>query len=153
MTIFLTILSGVLVFVLGQILLIFVVQPINRQIEAISEVADFLIFYANKYTNPGREGLGLSMDDKKEEALKEVSNKARALASKLIVCTQAIPFYKGLVRIKLARDLENIQKASQGLFYLSNNLFQASDALDNYHQSQEIAEALAIYSEFRPDVS
>lgn len=50
--IFTTVVSGTLVFVVGQIILKFIIEPIHKQKEIIGEIADALIYYANLYTHP-----------------------------------------------------------------------------------------------------
>lgn len=123
------------------------VQPLNKQYETISEIADFLIFYAHRYTNPGSALLPDHGD--RIADLKEAGIRARTLASAIIVRTQAIPFYNVFVRLNLAQKTSSIQTASQGLFFISNNLREVGGSIDNYKMSQKVADALGIYKDFR----
>lgn len=146
-TIFLTIFAGVSVYVLGQMAMMFLIQPFNRQRTTISEIADFLIFYANQYTNPG-----LKLDNEKRRAqLEEVRLKARSLASALIVRTQAIPTYKLLAKFRMTRKLSQIREAYGGLIFISNNLYEEGGAIKNYEMSKNIATALGISTELRAE--
>ncbi len=58
-----TILGGFIVFVLGQIVVKFFIEPIHEQSKTIGEIAYSLIFYANLYSNPGN-----SFPDERKEA-------------------------------------------------------------------------------------
>ncbi|MCI0439395.1 MAG: hypothetical protein L0177_09720 [Chloroflexi bacterium] len=71
---FWTIVAGVLVFVIGQAILKFVLEPLQEFRRTVSEIAHALIEYANVYGNPG---LG------DEQKLKDASSALRRLSSKL----------------------------------------------------------------------
>jgi len=49
----LTVLGGVLIYIIGQIISLFFIEPIHEQKKIIGEVDDALGFYANIYCNPG----------------------------------------------------------------------------------------------------
>ncbi len=84
MTIFITILSGVIVFVLGQTILKLFVEPWQMQRECIAKISNSLLLYANVYSNPG--------NNSKEEATL-VSSEIRKLAAELVASCNRIPFY------------------------------------------------------------
>lgn len=48
-----TILGGVFVFSLSQLILKFLIEPIHEQRKAIGEILFGLVYYANSYANPG----------------------------------------------------------------------------------------------------
>ncbi len=48
-----TILGGVFVYVAGQLLTRFFIDPYHEYRKCVGEIADALIFYANIYSNPG----------------------------------------------------------------------------------------------------
>lgn len=146
MTVFLTIFIGVSVYVIGQIILRFVVEPMTAQRDTISKVADFLIFHANRYTNPGAP----KTDERKDE-LDETRVLARTLASQLIVRTQAVPGYERLSKTAFMRSLGEVRSASKGLLFLSNNLYDAGEAIKNYKVANDVANALGISTEFTPE--
>ncbi len=54
-TVFLTVLSGVSVYVIGQIVLKFVVDPLHAQRKTRGKVIDFLIQHETRYRYPGTE--------------------------------------------------------------------------------------------------
>ena len=66
LTTFLTVISGSLVFVLGQLFIEFVLKPMRKYKELRAKVAYSLYFYANRYTN------GL-MDDKDRQSFRELA--------------------------------------------------------------------------------
>jgi NTP pyrophosphatase (non-canonical NTP hydrolase) len=53
----LTVIIGVSVYVLGEVIIEFYIKPVNELSDTIGEVLDSLVFYANIYTNPARTGL------------------------------------------------------------------------------------------------
>ncbi|EOD3173389.1 hypothetical protein P7U51_003446, partial [Citrobacter freundii] len=52
MSVFITVLSGVLVFVIGQIVVKLIIEPINDFKKERSKIIYDLVFYANKLANP-----------------------------------------------------------------------------------------------------
>ena len=67
-----TIFGGFVVFVLGQMTLKFLIEPIHSQAEITGQIAHSLIFYANLYGNPGS---GKTTDmDKASEVLQPSSS-------------------------------------------------------------------------------
>ena len=134
MIIFLTILSGVFVFVLGQITLKLFVDPWQKQRECISMIAHHLLLYANVYANPGT-----GTDDINNEA----STETRKLAAELIASCKRIPFYNALTKIKLFPTMEVILKVQKHLVGLSNSTHNG-DPLANASRSDNIKILLGI---------
>lgn len=137
----LTVVVGVLVFVLGQLVLGFLVQPIQEQRKLIGEIADGLIFYGNIYGNPER---GVS---KRGE---EAANRLRQLSTLLLSRTELIPLYGVFSVVRFVRPGEAIGKAARGLMGLSNNINLAPDAdvhgagVQNDRWRKDIVEALKL---------
>jgi hypothetical protein len=109
-----TILGGFIVFVLGQIVVKFFIEPIHEQSKTIGEIAYSLIFYANLYSNPGN-----SFPDERKEA----EEKLRSLASLLISRTHIIKPYGLFEEIKIVPKRNSITEASKNLILLSNSIF------------------------------
>lgn len=84
MTVFLTILAGVSTFVLGQILLKLILEPVQDLKRTISRIAHHLSESANVYANPK------TPDDEKQA---ETSQKMRELSSALCANMYLIPNY------------------------------------------------------------
>jgi len=117
-TVFLTVLSGVLVFVLGQIFSKFFIEPIYEQKEIKGKISDALIFYANLYTNPK---LGNEFDRPKERG--DATLLFRNLACELVSKTHMIPCYKYLSILQIVTKRKNIFDAHHDLIGLSNSMY------------------------------
>ena len=116
LTVFLTVISGTLIFVSGQIINKFIIEPIHNQSKIIGEVSDTLIFYANIIHSPGFVGI------EKEKILHE---KLRELASRLLTKSDMIKGYSFFQKIGIVIEKSNISDAYHGLIGLSNE-FPAS---------------------------
>jgi len=141
-TIFYTVLSGTLVFVIGQIIQKFFIDPIHDQKKIIGDIADNLIFYAQIYANPAKE-----TSDKYNEA----SKKIRELSSKLSSKTYLIPAYKYLTLFKVVKDINKIKEASRSLICISNRVYENGATKDginlgikNSEEADKISELLNI---------
>lgn len=117
-TVFLTVLSGVLVYVIGQIFSKFFIESIYKQKEVIGKISDALIFYANLYTSP-KPGKVFDRPEGREEA----SDLFKRLACELSVKTDAIPCYNFLSFIKIVRKKKYITEAHCDLTGLSNSMY------------------------------
>jgi hypothetical protein len=113
-----TILGGVTIFVLGQIILKFYIEPIQQFRLHIGKITDALIFYANLYSNPGTNV---------KEQVKEASNEIRKLASELISTSAVVPLYRTWSSLKIIPKLKNIKEARSNLIGLSNSLFSSQN--------------------------
>ena len=115
-TAFYTVLSGYLVFILGQITINFLLNPIKCQKETIGEIQDAVIYYANVFS---------SMMNK--DTQNEAAEKFRKLATKLVSTTRVIPFYPQLQSIFGLPSLKNIESAHHSLIGLSNGVGHERD--------------------------
>lgn len=158
-----TILGGIVVFVVGQIVAKFVIEPLYEQSKLIGEIANSIIYYAN--AGGGLEPYYLqniqnvSKQDGLDETTKELvieryreliknewarSDEARISlrqkASQLMGTTNAIPFYTLLVVISLGQlpTKKAILEASQELIGYSNDTKSGMD------RSRKIAKKLRI---------
>jgi len=134
----LTIIGGVIVFLLSEIINKFIISPIHEQKKIIGEIADSLIYYANIYT---------SQVGAKQEQLIEASEALRQLATLLRSKTQLIPSYSVFVAMHVVLPIDNINTASRELIGLSNAIFQKQDHLANLtseDRADRIADALNI---------
>jgi hypothetical protein len=110
-----TIFGGFFVFVLGQIVIKFFIEPIQKQSEAIGDIAHSLIYYADQYSNPGSG---------KPEDIKETSNVLRKLASELVAKTYVIKLYIIWESLKLVPKRNAIMEAHSNLIGLSNIVYE-----------------------------
>jgi hypothetical protein len=112
MEIFFTVISGVLIFILGQIFLKFFIEPYYLCREVVGMIVSNLIFYSRLYCNYFNV---TSIDDKRERQI--ASDKLRDLSTELIVKVSAVPFYDKLF------DLKDIKEAARDLILISNRMF------------------------------
>ncbi|MGJ0483876.1 MAG: hypothetical protein ACR65R_04995 [Methylomicrobium sp.] len=137
MTIFSTIIAGVFVFVLGQIVLKWIIEPIQKFREVIAEIVFYL---ASDYSDI----LNASIVEK-EIALSAGKNLKR-LGARLVSSQQLIPFYKRLRKIYGLPELEDIVKASERLSRISKDMWSNAD--DKYDKlnlyRKEICEYLNV---------
>ena len=138
MTVFLTILAGVITFVIGQIVIKLLVDPVHQLKLEIAEISHALIMYANIYANPNTAT--------KEKEI-EVSDILRALSSNLNGKAYLVPFYGYVQKSFGLPEKENIYTAAKSLIGLSNGVFSKSDnaSIHNAHLRQKVCDLLNIY--------
>jgi hypothetical protein len=134
MTIALTILSGLALLVVGQIIIRSFIDPVYELRKLRGEVADALIFYANLYMNPGHEHKSPEID--------AAVNALRSLGSRLATRRYAIPFYRLFV-FRAVPPSDSIERASRNLTGLSNNIYRG-DIAYNEKRRRDIVEALKL---------
>ena len=130
----LTILGGILVFVVGRIIERFSIEPIHEQLRLTGEIADSLIFYANLYSSPG---IG------NPEKMGEASKVLRQQASQLMARTHVIPWYKLWQLLRIVPKHTDVIEASRNLIGLSNSIHQG-DPMVNNDRRKEIEKRLRI---------
>ena len=129
-----TIIVGVTVYVIGEILNQFMIKPIIELKEEIGRVASSLTYYAYIYSNPKTANRETEL-----EASHELRLRASELRAKMNNVSKMM-----LSRCKLSK--ENVKKASEGLIFLSNALFSGKP-LGNYEKRKEIENLLNIEHE------
>jgi len=129
-----TVIVGVIVFTVGQVLVKFLIEPIYEQRRLVGTIADSLIYYAHY------------LADSFERSIKEVGeapDKFRRLASELMAKTVAIPGYHFWGWLRVIRPFKQVIRARGALFGLSNTLHRA-----NWERkvalAREVASALKI---------
>lgn len=98
----LTVTGGVIIFVVGQIVQKFLLEPLHEQAKAIGETLFCLTHYASWYANPGRG---------KDDDLTQASNAIRDSASRLKATTNAVVCYGLFAAMRLAPQKENVERA------------------------------------------
>lgn len=110
-----TVISGVIVFVICQYLVIVLLQPIQRYKELKEKISYYLVKYANLYANP------INIDDcyeaVMEDEYKEAKSKIRELAAEIRGYIEILP----LLRIGIPSK-EKLKNASTRLIFISNNM-------------------------------
>ncbi len=116
--VFWTVLAGVSVFVVGQLFLRVVVDPIQELWKLTGEIAHSLIYYANVYSS-------LTAPDRKEEAKVAFRDKAAQLQAK----AYAIIWYSLWWLLRLTPKKSDVIESSRCLIALSNfSIDTSSDA-------------------------
>ncbi len=104
-TMFATILSGVLVFVMGQFALRLVIEPLQEFSKIRGEINSALIYYANFLSNPGT---GTS------EKQNEISDNIRRLSSRLMASANSVKWYGLLFKLRLVPcGLSDVEKSAR----------------------------------------
>ena len=132
---FITIFSGVSVFVVGQFIVKALIEPYRDLAKVIGEIAFVLIFYANVYTKPGipeLENASVTPSAEPDESisrrtkqLDDVQVAFRKLASDLMARRHAIPVYVLWETFRLVPKRSDILAASRSLIRISNNMFNS----------------------------
>lgn len=131
----LAIISGVSIYVLGQITIKFVIEPIHAFRKVIGEINYSLLFYAQAIHTP--------VGDRESE--KQANEKLRQLASDLQAKAFSIPIYGGLSKIipSLLPEKSKVEEATKSLIGLSNSVF-SEDRSRNYKRVEKIGELLKL---------
>jgi len=136
--VFATAISAVLVFVAGQIVQRFVIEPVQEQKRLIGEIAHVLLFYANR----GPEGV--EMGTFTAEHIHEASHHLRNLAGRLRSSLFYVPFYDALALLGRVPKKYDVLEAAKLLVGWSNGILNKGSGPDNIRQRRIIAEKLGI---------
>ncbi|MDB5056003.1 MAG: hypothetical protein JWM44_4053 [Bacilli bacterium] len=120
----LTVIGGLIVFVIGQIILKYIIEPISDYRKIKSSISITLVYYANSYLNP----IEINDDNMKYEALRnernEVQTKIRKLASELTGSVQVIPFYFLFYLFGIIPSRKKLLEVATNLIGISNSLWE-----------------------------
>lgn len=108
--VFYTVLSGTLVFVSGQILQKFILEPFQEYKKTVGRIDNRLKFYSNILTS--------AVSDRK--MIVEVTDVVRNLSCDLEANYKQIPFKQLFTNLKLLESKEDIATVTQGLIAVSN---------------------------------
>lgn len=137
-TVFLTVLSGVITYVLGQLVLKLVIEPVHEMRKTIGMISHALIEHAAVIHNPGVPT---------EEAMDETSQELRKLSSQLQAHTYLVPRYDFTARIFRLPSRKSVLDASGAMIGLSNSIFRARENIYevNAKRIEKICDSLGIY--------
>lgn len=136
---FSTVLSGVLVYVAGQMTLHFVLEPIKEFNKKRGEISSLVLFYRAKITNA-------SEDEDAQRKIKEIG-------AGLMASMWQIPFYNALAFIRIfklpkrAQVVEAAREMNGISFAMADSTIQNA-ALNNYNALKQIATLLRIDTSF-----
>lgn len=115
----LTIIGGVTIYVVGEIILKFFIAPVNKLSLLIGKIFDSLDYYANVYTNP----LGKDESEEMKNLRREAQDVLRKQATQLLARQICIRWYKFGAFFKVIPKEQNLLKARGYLIGLSNSCF------------------------------
>jgi len=109
----LTIIGGVIIYVTGQIISKFFIDPYHEYRKTVGEIVSTLVYYANVSART------------KEDRQHEASSAFRQKAARLLASTEQIPLYDWLARRRWIRlpPRESVDNAFRGLIGLSNAVY------------------------------
>jgi hypothetical protein len=113
----LTILGGVIVFVMSQFIDKFTIEPLNRFEKTRGEINYHLIFFANIYANPGVAGKG---------ELVKLFPRLRELATQIIMDSYTIHGYWLLTLLKIVPNRRDVILATNQMFLFPVNFREGS---------------------------
>jgi len=131
-----TIFGGAFVFVFGQLTSRFLIEPWYEQRRVVGAIAEALLNYAHLFADSG---------DVPPTGAQEAALRLRQLSSELLARTVAIPGYRVLAVLGLARGWAEITTASRGLVGLSNRM-NRSDWVKKMALASQVAVSLGIES-------
>lgn len=137
-TIFFTVFSGVITYIVGQLILKLWLEPIHDMKKTIGQISYSLIESANVIGNPGVPS---------QEIMSETSKNLRKLASQLQSHLYLVPIYAlTAIIFKIPRRNE-VLMASKALIGLSNSVFSVSENTyeSNAKRVATVCDSLSIY--------
>jgi len=137
-TVLLTVLSGVLTYVIGQIILKIIIEPVQDMKKTIGQISHSLIEHANVIQNPGVPS---------EETMHKTSQHLRMLSSQIQAHLYLVPKYKFTAFIFRLPSQKQVLEAAKNLIGLSNSVFRASENTHEYNSKrvEKICDSLSIY--------
>jgi len=129
-----TLLVGIGVFVGGQIIAKFLIEPIYEQRRLIRDIADSVWLYGNLYSNPARDG-----SPERDEAYRVL----RQRGSQLMAATNAIPFYSLWQQLPGVPKWENVVETWGHLVRLSNGVYMG-DPVESLEVAGKVFRRLGI---------
>jgi len=137
-TVFVTVLSGVLTYVFGQLLVKIVIEPVQEARRTIGQISHSLIEHAHVISNPGVPS---------EEVMRETAQHLRKLSSQLQSHLYLVPRYAVTARMFALPSRDQLLSASKYLIGLSNSVYRATDRVHEQNASrvEKICDALSIY--------
>ncbi len=127
---------GFFAFVLGQVALKLVVEPIQEQARAVGDVAHALVYYHN--VGPGNPA------GPDPERIAEARRVYRDLAGRLRTNLRVVARYESFARLRLVLPKERVRRASTALIGLANTVQKGPAADDVNRYRATVEESLGI---------
>jgi hypothetical protein len=130
-----TVLSGLGLLVLGQIIIRSFIDPVYELRKLRGEIADALLFYAHLYMNPGHAHKTAEID--------AAVHALRSLGTRLEATHHAVPLYGLFALLRAVPPEKSIKLARGNLVGLGNSIY-IGNLSDNEKRRDEIIEALKL---------
>jgi len=137
-TVFFTVFSGVITFVIGQLITKLLLDPVQDMKKTVGQVSHLLVERANVIANPGVPT---------KEIMDETSDALRRLSSQLHAHLYLIPLYDVTSKVFCLPSKEKLLTASSELIGLSNSVYRTSGDIYevNAKRVEHICDSLGIY--------
>ena len=137
-TVFVTVLSGVITFVIGQLIVKLLLDPVQDMKKTIGQISHTLVERANVIANPG-----VSPKDIEDET----SNSLRKLSSQLHAHLYLVPAYGVTSKVFCLPSKEKLKVASSALIGLSNSIGRVRETIykTNAKRVEQVCDSLGIY--------
>ena len=137
-TVFYTVLSGVITFVIGQIIVKLFLDPVQDMKKTIGQVSHTFVERANVIANPGVPT---------KEVMDDTSDSLRRLSSQLHAHLYLIPWYDTTSKVFRLPSKEMLLVASSALIGLSNSVYRLDDRVyeSNAKRVEQVCDSLGIY--------
>jgi uncharacterized membrane protein YbaN (DUF454 family) len=137
-TVFFTVLSGVITFVIGQLIVKLLLDPVQDMKKTIAQISHALVERANVIANPGVPTT---------EIMDEASLLLRKLSSQLHAHLYLVPCYGLTSRVFHLPSKEKLLAASSALIGLSNSVYRADERVYevNAKRVEQVCDSLGIY--------
>lgn len=137
-TVFFTVLSGVITFVIGQIVVKLLLDPVQDMKKTIGQISHTLVERGAVIANPGVTT---------KEIMDETSDSLRRLSSQLHAHLYLIPLYGATSKVFRLPSKDKLLVASSALIGLSNSVYRADDKVyeANAKRVENVCDSLGIY--------
>ncbi|MER2511517.1 MAG: hypothetical protein ABTQ25_03690 [Nitrosomonas ureae] len=137
-TVFFTVLSGVITFVIGQLIVKLLLDPVQDMKKTIGQVSHTLVERAYVLANPGVPT---------KEKMDDTSDSLRMLSSQLHAHLYLIPSYDKTFKVFHLPSKEKLLVASTALIGLSNSVFRAEVKVyeANAKRVEQVCDSLGIF--------
>jgi hypothetical protein len=137
-TVFSTVLSGVVIFVLGQLIVKLLLDPVQDMKKTIGQISHTLVESAHVISNPGVPT---------KEIMDETSSSLRKLSSQLHAHLYIIPWYGVTAKVFQLPSKTKLLAASSALIGLSNGVYKGNGKVYEFNAKkvEKVCDSLGIY--------
>lgn len=128
-----TLIGGVLLFVVGEMIRTLVINPLQTYREHVQLILDRLFFYANFYTRT----FDNKLTESEQIAISEYTGHMRSAASQLNAKYELIGCKLLLIKSRIIPSADQIEVAYKNLIFLSNTILRKKDT--NIEDSEKAA--------------